>query len=297
MYVLGIESTTGRLSIAISRRSMLLYQNTLLKEAVFMSRVIPLIDGALRKVKIDISSIDIFAVDTGPGDFTGTRIGISVAKSFSMANARPVFGIPAPDIFATGLVADNSFRILSLLKKGYTVLLFPVLDVRHDELFSGIYRVNLLETGNSIARISTGGKDHFVEKLTPGHLLENKGLNSIFETVIDNAGLEDILQDSRHIIFSGGTAFRPGAGLQVDIKKRKHNFILGKKNLYPRASFLNMCAFYRVLKQTESRDKDYPSIDFPVKIKGDSAVLPIYVREFIPFARNAGKSVKDSSHG
>jgi len=279
MYILGIESSTKRLSIAISREDRLLYQNVLHRDSVFISRIIPLIDSALKKVKIDLSSIDIFSVNTGPGDFTGTRIGISVAKSFSMANTRPVFGIPGLDIFVTGLFGNNAYRIQSVLKKGITVVLFPVLDVKHDELFFGIYRVNSSENKKTIANIPIGGMHYFVERVTPDQLVERTQINDIFENLIDR----------NHVIFLGGTAFSSPGDLLIEIKKMKYNFILSKKSQYPEARFLNLCAFYRVLEQTKKSNKDYRIRDFREQIKGDSAVVPLYVREFIPFGKNDRK--------
>jgi tRNA threonylcarbamoyl adenosine modification protein YeaZ len=294
MYILGIESSTKRLNIAISRENRLLYQNSLFKDSVFMSRIIPLIDRSLKKVKIDLSSIDVFSVDTGPGDFTGTRIGISVARSFSMANKRPVFGIPGLDIFATGLFGNNAYRIQSVIKKGFTVILFPVLDVKHGELFFGIYEVSTVESKNAIARITSGGTDYFIKKTIPGHLVECEKINDFFENLIQKEGLMGILPVRNHVIFTGGTAFGSPADLLTVIKKLKYNFILSKKSIFPEARFLNLCAFYRVLEQSGKSNKDRISRDLRGKIKGDSAVIPIYVREFVPFGRYDEKSTRGS---
>lgn len=52
--------------------------------------VLPLIDRLLRKHKLKASDIDKIEVNTGPGSFTGLRVGISVANALSFALKIPV---------------------------------------------------------------------------------------------------------------------------------------------------------------------------------------------------------------
>lgn len=48
--------------------------------------VLKSIDSLLSKAKIDVSELDVVAVVTGPGSFTGLRIGTAIAKGFGCAN-------------------------------------------------------------------------------------------------------------------------------------------------------------------------------------------------------------------
>ncbi len=290
MYILGIESSTKRLNIAVSRENRLLYQSSLVKDTVFMQRIIPLIDRVLKKVRIDLSSIDAFGVDTGPGDFTGTRIGISVAKSFSMANKKPVFGIPGLDIFTAGLFGNNAYRIQSLLEKGFTVLLFPVMDVKHDEFYFGVYKVKNSEKENTVTGATVGGIDYFIEKTVQDHLVGRKDINDAFENLIKKQGLIDIPSGKNHVIFAGGTAFVGSGDILAGIKKMKYNITLSKKSMYPEARFLNQCTLYRILQQAGKSGRDRIFQEFREKIKGDDSVVPVYVREFIPFGKKECRS-------
>lgn len=52
--------------------------------------VLPLIDRVLKKKKLEISEIDSIKVNTGPGSFTGIRVGIAIAKALSFALKIPV---------------------------------------------------------------------------------------------------------------------------------------------------------------------------------------------------------------
>ena len=47
--------------------------------------LMPLIDSMLEKAGLQLSDIDLFAVDAGPGSFTGVRIGVTTVNAFAYA--------------------------------------------------------------------------------------------------------------------------------------------------------------------------------------------------------------------
>lgn len=67
--------------------------------------LMPLIDSLLHDCNISFSDIDCFAVDVGPGSFTGVRIGVSVINAFSFAENKPV--IPVSSLCALRHLAVN----------------------------------------------------------------------------------------------------------------------------------------------------------------------------------------------
>ncbi len=54
--------------------------------------VLPMIEKILKKQKLKLSDINSIEVDTGPGSFTGLRVGISIANALSYALKIPVNG-------------------------------------------------------------------------------------------------------------------------------------------------------------------------------------------------------------
>lgn len=52
--------------------------------------VLPIIDEILKKHKIELKDLNSIEVNTGPGSFTGLRVGISVANSLSFVLNIPV---------------------------------------------------------------------------------------------------------------------------------------------------------------------------------------------------------------
>lgn len=66
------------------------------------------IDLALDEAGLTPAECDYFVVVTGPGSFTGIRIGIATAKGFSLATGRPLHGVTAFDLIAYN-VQDSNF--------------------------------------------------------------------------------------------------------------------------------------------------------------------------------------------
>jgi tRNA threonylcarbamoyladenosine biosynthesis protein TsaB len=62
--------------------------------------VLPAIETLLARLGIDMSSVGAIAVATGPGSFTGLRVGLSLAKGYAIAGNCNVIGVPTLDVAA-----------------------------------------------------------------------------------------------------------------------------------------------------------------------------------------------------
>ena len=69
------------------------------------------IDAALTEAKLKPAECDFFAAVTGPGSFTGIRIGIATVKGFALATGKPLLGVTAFDLIAYN-VADENFCVV-----------------------------------------------------------------------------------------------------------------------------------------------------------------------------------------
>lgn len=75
------------------------------------------IQSALRKSKMTFADLDLLAVATGPGSFTGIRIGLAAMRAIALAAQKPIVGISSFDIFTaqdcrekSNIVALQSWR-------------------------------------------------------------------------------------------------------------------------------------------------------------------------------------------
>src|SRR5215210_334579 len=114
--ILSVETATLSGSVALARGEHILaafagdsgvsHSNTLLHD----------VDKLLNDVQVDLPEIDLFAVASGPGSFTGLRIGIATIKGLAATLDRPCCGIPT--LQAVALSAGLSTRSVALLPAG-----------------------------------------------------------------------------------------------------------------------------------------------------------------------------------
>jgi tRNA threonylcarbamoyladenosine biosynthesis protein TsaB len=114
--ILSVETATLAGSVSLLRGEEVLvalagdsgvsHSNTLLHD----------IDKLISESRSELSQIDLFAVATGPGSFTGLRIGIATIKGLAATLSRPIAGIPTLE--AVAHAAGLSARSVALLPAG-----------------------------------------------------------------------------------------------------------------------------------------------------------------------------------
>jgi len=88
-----------------------------------IENLLPAIDKCLKKIKCDKSDINFIGVCTGPGSFTGIRIGIATALGISYASGITCFGFSVFDIYKY------------LLKDHNDSVIIPVIDAKKDRFY------------------------------------------------------------------------------------------------------------------------------------------------------------------
>lgn len=70
------------------------------------------IDKALKEADLTPAECDFFAAVTGPGSFTGIRIGISTVKGFAVGAGKPLVSVTAFDLLAYNVEDDNFYTVI-----------------------------------------------------------------------------------------------------------------------------------------------------------------------------------------
>jgi tRNA threonylcarbamoyladenosine biosynthesis protein TsaB len=127
MKVLAIETSTmlGGVAVMDAAKGLVAEARETVK-AGHSGRLMPEIDGVLKRVSLTLSDIDALAVTTGPGSFTGLRIGLSTVKGLSYSAGIPVVVVPTLEAMAWNF-PDYAYPVC------------PMLDARKIEVYAGIF--------------------------------------------------------------------------------------------------------------------------------------------------------------
>lgn len=79
------------------------------------------VDRALKEAELTPDGCDFFAAVTGPGSFTGIRIGISTAKGFAIGTGKPLLPLTAFDLLAYNVEDNNFYTVIDAAHGHYYV--------------------------------------------------------------------------------------------------------------------------------------------------------------------------------
>jgi tRNA threonylcarbamoyladenosine biosynthesis protein TsaB len=127
MIILGIETATMTGGVALLNEKRLISEYTLNVRTTHTARLMPVIDQILRDSSIDKSEIDGIAISTGPGSFTGLRIGLATAKGLALGLSIPLLGVPTLDALARN-VPFAAYQICTIL------------DAKKKEVYASLFR-------------------------------------------------------------------------------------------------------------------------------------------------------------
>lgn len=140
MRVLALDSTTRDGSVALLGESATDGAVTLVDERLGDSarthaeRLPSELIDLLAAHNVSVADVDLFAVASGPGSFTGLRIGIATMQGFALATGRPLIGVSALEALARS--ASLSGR--ATMPAGTTVAAW--MDAYRRDVFSSLYR-------------------------------------------------------------------------------------------------------------------------------------------------------------
>jgi len=122
--ILAVDTTSEFGSVALRRGAETLAELHIHSPDGFGRVIIQAIQDALTKANVRLDQVDCFASASGPGSFTGVRVGLAVVKGLAEAVNKPVVGIS---------------NLLALSLFGHAPLRGVVLDARRQQVFAAVY--------------------------------------------------------------------------------------------------------------------------------------------------------------
>ncbi len=101
MLILALDTTTAAGSVALADHAEVLEIAALDPSQPVATRMPADLIALLERHAVALTRIDLFAVATGPGSFTGLRIGIATMQGLALARQRPLIGVSAFDALAS----------------------------------------------------------------------------------------------------------------------------------------------------------------------------------------------------
>ena len=164
--ILSLETSTDVCSVALHDGKELLASAQVREPQAHAARLAPLIDEVLAKAPATMKNIRAVAITSGPGSYTGLRIGTSTAKGLCYALDIPLIAVGSLELLAFQGTRHNASN----------ALLCPMIDARRMEVYCMV----------------TDPQLRIVEPVAP--------------MVIDGNSFSELLQQDRMLFFGNGAA-------------------------------------------------------------------------------------------
>ncbi len=115
--LLAIDTATRTASLALHDGGQVRYEATWEAGRRHTVQLAPRLFAALEDLGLGAEDLTAVAVTTGPGSFTGLRVGMALAKGLSMARNLPLVGIPTLDVVAVAQGRDRR-PLIAVLQAG-----------------------------------------------------------------------------------------------------------------------------------------------------------------------------------
>lgn len=138
MKILAIDTTSEVCGVAILEDENLIIENSLSNGLTHSENLMPLVKEALEKTGLDLKKIDLIACCTGPGSFTGIRIGVASSKAMAEVDELNVAEVTSLESLAKNITEDSKTKV-------------ALIDARNNQCYCGIFDNEINLKGDYIA--------------------------------------------------------------------------------------------------------------------------------------------------
>ena len=137
MKILGFDTAAKTASVALTEGGRLVSEFYLDSGFTHSETVLPMAKALLEIAGTKPEEIDVFAVNCGPGSFTGLRIGIAAVKAMAMSLKKPCAAVSTLEALAENLIESKG-------------VICPVMDARRNEVYNALFEFD----GDRLVRLT-----------------------------------------------------------------------------------------------------------------------------------------------
>lgn len=186
MRILGFDTATSACSAAVWEDGRIAARRFEPMSRGQSERLMPMVREVLSEAGADFPDLDLLAVTTGPGAFTGLRIGLAAARGMALAGDLACFGVTTLDAVAAG-VSETERQKANVL---------VVLDSKRAEVYAQAFRSDLRPLSEAqalmpadLAALMANGEGDADRVLVAGdgagqviQALKDKGIEAVLST-------------------------------------------------------------------------------------------------------------------
>lgn len=129
MTLLGIDSSGPVCTASVARNGVELASFSLAEKGGHSTALLPGIKAILEESALSLSDLSAIAISTGPGSYTGLRIGIATAKGLAAGSGLSCIPLSSLEVLCMRFPSDFSGYVCSLL------------DARRDEFYAAVFHL------------------------------------------------------------------------------------------------------------------------------------------------------------
>lgn len=126
MKILALDSTAEVCSVAVCEDERLISEITINTGNTHSETLLPAVEQALKLSGLTVNDIDAFACSTGPGSFTGVRIGVATVKGLAYEKNKPCVPVSTLEALAYNLSSFDG-------------IICPVMNARRNQVYTATF--------------------------------------------------------------------------------------------------------------------------------------------------------------
>jgi N6-L-threonylcarbamoyladenine synthase len=193
MLILAIDTSTHSGSVALfDDKKGLIAEHFLNIKKNHSDTIMNAMDSILKYSEYDIDQVEKIVVATGPGSFTGIRVGVGIAKGLVFAKEKEIVGVNTLDLIANGTNYLDAY-------------IMPMIDARKGRVYYSLYEYK----EGKIIRIEDykdGSVEEFLTEYKDKNILFTGDGSFVYKEIITN-----IMGDSA--IFANTASIHPRASM------------------------------------------------------------------------------------